>query len=294
MLVCTYVRRWNTDMCTHCYVSLYMCSEERRWNQQSTWSMMEMGQKQRLCVTLPWVPHHAPASVPNLWHHPWHQAPTPGCGTRNSSSWLAMGMLKKWKSTVRECGALIRNVKRLKKSMFLWLVRREWKEREGRTPTELPGTPWTPEESRDSLHIHTCTHTQSKGQTRSVFAPCKRFSLCFRQEQYKKKREKKNSSKLPRCCSYIHYWVVWLCCFLLFKKHCLFFLSYKLIFGANQHYKLKCQYGESDLEAYGQQQHCFKSEETCVNIRSLGLIQPTPSQLSIEVHTEAALLLIQR
>lgn len=191
MLVCTYVRRWNTDMCTHCYVSLYMCSEERRWNQQSTWPMMEMGQKQRLCVTLPWVPHHAPASAPNLWHHPWHQAPTPGCGTRNSSSWLAMGMLKKWKSTVRECGALIRNVKRLKKSMFLWLVRREWKEREERTPTELPGTPWTPEESRDSLHIHTCTHTQSKGQTRSVFAPCKRFSLCFRQEQYKKKERKR-------------------------------------------------------------------------------------------------------
>lgn len=223
MLVCTYARRWNTDMCTHCYVSLYMCSEERRWNQQSTWPMMEMGQKQRLCVTLPWVPYHAPASAPNLWHHPWHLAPTPGCGTRNSSSWLAMGMLKKWKSTVRECGALIRNVKRLKESMFLWLVRREWKEREGRTPTELPGTPWTPEENRDSLHIHTCTHTQSKGQTRSVFAPCKRFSLCFRQEQYKKKREKKNSSKLPRCCSYIYYWVVWLCCFLLFKKHSAFF-----------------------------------------------------------------------
>ncbi len=92
MPVCTCARLWNMDTCTHYYVSLCTCSEGRGWSRQSTGLMMGRERELQLHATPPWAPHQAPASALGLWCHLQSLGPTPGCGTRSFSSWLATGM----------------------------------------------------------------------------------------------------------------------------------------------------------------------------------------------------------
>lgn len=161
MLVCMCVRQWNTDTCTHYCRSACTCSEGRGWSLRSALLMMAREAKLQLHATLCWAPHPAPVLAPNLHSRLQSLFPTPGYGTKTSFSWLVMVMQKKWRNTARECGAMIRNAKNPKGNTFLLLVRKEAKGRERITPTELPGTHWTPE--KGLIVILVCKHNPVVG-----------------------------------------------------------------------------------------------------------------------------------
>lgn len=176
MLACTCARQWNMDMCTPYYESLFMCWGIGWWIRRSTglrvgWRNPPPAATPRQTACWP------PASAPELWSRPQARVPSPGSGTKISSSWLDTETRSEWKSTAREFGAPVKNRRRTNADMLLWVVGKG-KEEQMRTPTEHRGTPWTPE-GRHCLLLLTHTHTQTRIHTTKVrLIACTMLSFC--------------------------------------------------------------------------------------------------------------------